>query len=1645
MDLIGIENEAEFLPSGTLSDVLKEDLLDITARWSGFDKEAHPVERLASIAAPTVEALRQVRNASDADRRQEIARKAHHALLEGLGYTWCREATVIARPGLESLTPPPLIPLVSKVANSSGHDALWVIEAPIPDAQDEAADPLGATFEAEQFPPDAREAALLDRTIESVLAEGIFELPKGPRHVLVLGLSQLVLIDERKWPARSALRFDLQEILTRADRDTLTVMACLISREARVPEQGTPIAERLEEEAQRNANAVTTSLKGTVRDAIELLGQEVLDVSGGKHQGVWIDGPELSRECLRYMYRLLFLFYAEANPRLNLLDLRNPIYATGYSLEMLRDLESVPLRSPADRKGTFLWQSLQKTLNLLYTGLDLADEEKGTGLRLPPVRVSLLDPKSTPILKGLQLRNEAIQKVIRLLSLRSSGKGTGRISYAKLGIGQLGAVYETLISFTGVVAKTDLIELKPRKGRSGATEDRDDAVNVGEETDEEADEGVLETEADEEETEEVFRRDKVDLLAPSWFVPRSRIEEFDAEDIVFKGAEALIYPKGTFIYRLAGRDREKSASYYTPEPLARLLVRHTLMERCQRLKADQILELKILEPAMGSAAFLVETTNQLADLYLECAQKETGQTIPQDQIVVEKQRIRAYIADRNCFGVDLNPIAVELGAISLWLNSLHASDFSPWFGDQLHAGNSLIGARRAAYDPALLSAKMRKDLWFNHSPEEIGWRKRLPDGYIWQWLLPAKDMANFDKEKSIAPFAKDAQNRIKAWRKGGFFRKLEPHEVRLVQNLSLVAASLFEQVAEDLANTRATANDQITLWPGKVIPGNSQMDFHAKEKLKDHLIGADHATNTLPYKRLKTAMDAWCALWLWPLDKAELLPSRTEFLHGMAMILKGGFMPDGSLAAPSMDEFANPASDFMEMMKPDASAHDHLEDPTKRQDALFRETNVEALIEAYDWLGVAIEVAKRERFMHFDLVFADVMKARGGFDLIVGNPPWAKPSWNEGLVLADIDPLYVGLSAANAKKALPKALPKAPKVRRDGRRIPAIDAFLQDFVSIRGATRVTTSEAMNPFAGPGSKNLYRCFIDLSFRLVSPEGYAALIHQDGHFGDPRGGKFRQHWYRRIKKHFNFVNMIQAKNFTEVGRVTPFSINIYAGTESAISFDQFAFGYLPSQVEDSYSHDGTGPVGGLRGKDNKWNVAGHRRRIFEIDEKTLKTICELNGDHPDDFAKTCFPQPFSEDVLDTLSLISKSKTLDDVIQRVDSRNSSVSSASHGKRMWYSVTDLSESDDVYNGKIVKETKFRSIEETVIQGAHIFVGNPYFKLPRRICNTHASYDWIDIVQIDPHYVPRSNYGLSSPDIRKSLVSCRWDPSIKHADLFRVAVREMTNPTSERSMISAIIPRGVSHINTIRSLAFSKDRDLLNFQGLASSVLIDCIYRMSSREHFGDSDVKRVPWVELPDTAIFRTLQLSCLTKAYEEFWNINASSLNPRGWSTKHPALPENLHLDASKRWEPSVALRTEFSRRWALIEIDVLVAQSFGLSLDQFLELYDIYFPVLQKKESNTYYDSIGNIVWTSAKGTNNVGLLDASGQKWTRSAWNDFLASGKDEVSCVVEDDTRPDGPHKVTRRFVGPFTTCDRIKDYKIAWNHFERLEPSEAA
>lgn len=1586
MELFGIENEAEFFPSGTLSDVLKDELADITARWSELEKNKHPVDRLQRVSNATLDAYRQIRASSEASRRFSLTQDARFKVLEALGYEWKREAMPTGLDGH------PLIPLLGRVSSADGKDALWIIEAPVPSNEDEASDPLDAKFAKDQFAEEDRDAALLDQTIGECLAKGVFELPDAPRNVLIVGLSQLVLVDSRKWPARSVLRFNLQEVFARSERETLVLMACLIAREARVPEQGVPISDRLEEEAQRNANAVTSSLKKTVRDAIELLGQEVLTVTEGKFpsnypikskRGVWIEGPDLSRECLRYMYRLLFMFYAEANPRLSLLDLKNPIYSSGYSLEGLRDLESVPLRTIADKTGTFLWESLQTTLDLLYTGLDLEEPDKGTGLRLPAVKVSLLDPQSTPLLNSLNLRNEAVQKVIRLLSLRSTNKSTGRISYAKLGIGQLGAVYETLISFTGVVAKNDLIELLPSKGKKSDA-DPDAPVN---------------------------RVDDVDPLEPSWFVERRRLlnGEFSSDEVVFKGSEALTYPKGTFIYRLAGRDREKSASYYTPEPLARLLVKHALMERCKGLSADELLELKILEPAMGSAAFLVETTNQLADLYLDRKQQELGKTIPQDQIVVEKQKVRSFIADRNCFGVDLNPIAVELGAISLWLNGLHNSEFSPWFGDQLHAGNSLLGARRASYNPGLTTASRAGDLWLNAKPQEIGWRNTLPEGQIWQWLLPAKDMAKFESDASIRPFAGEAQAKIRTWRQSGFFKKLEKHEVQLFQKLSKVAEALFQQVADDLEKTRISSNDEITIWPDHEMSGNKRMDFHAKAKLTAHLVGDDHATNTLPYKRLKTAMDAWCALWLWPLDQVDKLPSRLEFLNGMAMILEGGFSADGSLEAPSMSEFSAPELDFLDQLEPDAPARDLIKAADKTQDLLFRETNVEALIETFDWLGVATQVAERERFVHFDLIFADVMRARGGFDVIVGNPPWMIPKWDLLAEITSIDPAYITQSFSMQAGDIVASWTGSDTHNRE------LFLLKSSISTTKGSTHFTSNPVNYPFLGAGSNNLYACFVDLSFRLCSSSGVSALIHQDRHLTKPKGGQFRRSWFRRIRKHLAFRNEIKAKNFAEVGNRKEFSLNVYGSEKSDFQFQHVSSLFLASQAEECFSHDGIGELPPLKNEDGTWNTDGHSRRVIEVDQKTLADIsASLNG--PEfDCLNSRLPQIYSDSSLNFFLKVAEAK-------------------SKSAPLEYEFHSLfPETDAISAGAIAKRDHFPAMpSDVVLTGPMINIGNPFAQCPNWGLRSHRAYETIDVATVRSSTDARNAFMVIDEEKAKRFLP----ENQSFLESFRLGVRDFIDLNGYRSLVAAILPKKIRHLYTINSIALVSPEDLLKTAAIWMSLPADYFVRAMAPGHFDRTTINTLPNINLPKHALARALSLVAHLKDFDELTAKFSTWFDDLQWSQQDARLPKFSTKSDIKL--------NEYSRRIALLEIDVLVSQALGLNEEDLLQIYSNNFPVMKNYEGNTWFDATGKIVWTNNLGLPGAGYFEkqSSGKiaRPSTDRWKSILASNPMELSCVVSSDYLRDGPHEATRHFVGPFTRCDRIEDYKRAWTHFEALK-----
>ena len=229
----------------------------------------------------------------------------------------------------------------------------------------------------------------------------------------------------------------------------------------------------------------------------------------------------------------------------------------------------------------------------------------------------------------LQLKPHPLQQVIRLMSLTRPAKGRrGRISYAQLGINQLGAVYEALLSYRGFFAEEDLYEVK----KAG---------------------------------------DHDHPLKNARFVPARELDDYTEDERVYDNDDdghrrLRVHPRGRFIHRLAGRDQQETASYYTPEPLTRCVVKYALRELVSDdMPVDRILDLTVCGPAMGSAAFLNEAVSQLAEKYLERKQRELGERIPHADYAGELQHVKHYIADRHVYGVDLNP-ARELAEVSLW-------------------------------------------------------------------------------------------------------------------------------------------------------------------------------------------------------------------------------------------------------------------------------------------------------------------------------------------------------------------------------------------------------------------------------------------------------------------------------------------------------------------------------------------------------------------------------------------------------------------------------------------------------------------------------------------------------------------------------------------------------------------------------------------------------------------------------------------------------------------------------------------------------------------------------------------------------------------------------------------------------------------
>lgn len=1622
----------------------------------------------------------------------------------------------------------------------------------------------------------------------------IFRQEDAPRWLMLLSGSQIQLFDRHTWAQGRYLRFDLDDAFGRRESAAFEAMALLLGATTLAPdaESEEPLHERLLGQSHRFTHGVSKALQGQVRLAITAIANAWVEdrrnrklsylkladdepaLPNGTTEGTReIDAETLRHESLVFVYRLLFCLYAEAHGSdLGALPINDDIYRLGYSMEALRDLADMSEGGFSSENGAYYHQHLSKLFGLIHAGFSESSgapttesstavsptptfahqddlfgsvqqalqlgsrrEQLDTGrakhFTIQPLTATLFDPSSTPLLDRARLPNWVLQQVIRWLSMGVDEKtGTiGRIDYGNLGVVQLGAVYEGLLSWKGFFATEDLIQVCSTKKQKASTGDEDEAAESEDE--------------DEEEAPPPPRRgaqanvfdDAIPADLPTWFVPETQKEQFKPGEIIVekRTGKPRVYKRGEFILHLNGIDRAESASYYTPEVLTEALVREVLAERLKDItpeRADDILKLTLCEPAMGSAAFINEATRQLAHAYLKLKQAQTGQTIAPDRYEDEHRRVKHWIATRNVYGVDLNPTAVELGALSLWLGSMHrlrvregnkdgASNSGspdiykvgavPWFGLRLRAGNSLIGARRAVW-------KMKQLTDGDFFGKDAAIPRLLAPGEargadeVYHFLVWDEEMAPAARDKLMKQHWKAECDVIAEWQKKQVKKKWTAPEAKLALALSQRIDALWVAYATArhaaLEKTACTAS----VWP---TPSESATALKPGPSLvEQEAVKATLEAESGPFQRLRLVMDAWCSLWFWRLDWANELPSRDAWLASLELLLETAKLDESNRA-------------MIQLRIGQAFDVEALHAATVDDGTLDAE-EAAALV---PWFAQGRNVLNDQPFHHWELVFPEVLgpayRNTGnaehhpvGFDLMFGNPPWLKVSWNDAPLIAEWQPL-LGVRAAKSAKyneARPHNLQNSER-----------NATYRDRYTLgQGSATFLNNHALYPSLAGVQTNLYKNFIERSWGLLSTQGVAGLLHPESVFDDPKGGRLREAYYRRLRAHYQFKNQLML--FADIGHRNAYSLNIYGSERSDISIKSIFNLFHPNTIEACFRHNRPDdPVPGIKDADDEtWDLRGHCRRILTITESELALFSRLFEKPGMPALQARLPQAHSQQILAVLQKFAAApKRLGDL---------------EGE---YLATEMfHESNSQRDGIITRQDdpSFQPgrADEWVLSGPHFYIGTPFNKLAKSTCLRKNDYDEIDLNAMPDDFLPRAvyrpgdpngdltNFHAAIPEWPKPGLPGFWpvsdtevaayevllgeplkrysiDPALPGAKTARqfgyfyqyegevaaaiawlmthenrpdmtefsakfaevkvgqvvpdgqsmlalpipvtarpsFGLRAMGQPANERTLIGTLFPPGVTAIHAIRFVSLLHDRSALTFASAAASVPLDFKIRTNGRSNVQNSDVEALPIFEgaVGDLIAQRGLRLYSLTSHYASTWhNGFTTALNSDSFASHDLRLDrETPWSSLTADWQRGSALRTDFTRRQALLEIDVLVSLALGLTLKELITIYQVQFSVMRGYERHDLFDAHGRrLPTTTRKDPGAKELRDALKALYPNLDFRTAaLGHTGNSITVIWPIDN---GHSQVTRTFHPPFTPVDREEDYRVAYEVFSQ-------
>ena len=1447
----------------------------------------------------------------------------------------------------------------------------------------------------------------------------IFLMPeeRRPHYILMLAGNVVFLFDRDKWARGSYLQFSLDDLYFQAQikayRLHYALFHLLCCKETLAADGQTVLMDSLIEESYKNAYEVTKDLKEGVIFAVETLANEALyywkqnnNIPVSDYTDDTFEA-EVKDDCLTIIYRLLFLFYAESREELEILPVGDEVYKLGYSLESLRDLEMMRLNSQASREGYFFDDSIHHLFSLLSNGHHATDATNNKSFRVRPIDSPLFNDKNLHHLANVKIRNIKWQEIIKALSLSKKKNYCGRISYANLGVNQLGSVYESLLAFRGFYAEEDYIEVHKANDPSDGT----------------------------------------------FLVPYSRMSDFDISEVLTDNETGapIILPKGTFVYRLNGRDRQKSASYYTPEVLTRSTVKYTLKSiiddvAANKRKATELLDLKILEPAMGAAAFQNEVINQLAEAYLfhqQRQQRENGLNnwrIQPDHYRDELQKVKAYIATHNVYGVDLNPTAIELGKLSLWLNVIHKDMETPFFANRICVGNAVIGAWLKVYNKSEFygiseryGSKLKPNKWWEKAPHKVKFfsnRVNRSINDVYHFLLSDANMLGVRSIKEQKQANPVAEKRMAAILKN-WTEPIGAYEFQTLQRLSAKIDILLKDYYTDQISIEKYTNNRREIWDGiehqtEAFKEEFQAETYAKkQQLFDTRYGHNNA-----YRKLKLAMDYWCSLWFWEYKDADSLPTREEYWADIEALLD---VDNDKLdnrtrqALERADKVCEDEPEFNRISEEDAQivakTQEEMLTEAKGKTSLFSDEDPQRL-------KIVCRLSERYRFFHPMLEFIEVFWLRDGFDIICGNPPWVLPTFD-----------VIGVFSDKFPEVVLKGM-KAPAIRADKEsyfeKCNSLEFIYNEELIDSTCTNVFTNSACcYPYLQGIKTDLYMCILESSFEMLSNNGFIGMVHPESIYDTAKLNDYRNEVYHRLRYHFQYQNELRL--FAEVHHETTYSVNIYGGCKDNIGFYSIHNLFHPSTADACFVHDGHGLCHGMKFEE-KWNTEAHKDRVVFFDEQALQVLS--NAFEVDESVTS--PKLINTQSESTIRVVEKLAGFTTHVKDFDT---------------IITVGFNETTAVDDGIIAREVNQQTIaDDIILNGPHVYVATPCYKMPRLNVTNNSSYDIVDYTKIEDSFVPATCFSskITNAQFRDfikgfqtgqdSLGNKTYDCWL---DYYKLGISEWVGSTSERTLSGAIISPGVHHIGTIVSATFKDKSKMVELSALVNSVPLDFYMKITGASHVKQYRIELFPLGvdEKYQTGLFaRILMLNCLTTPYADLWQeMWKEEYKQESWSIEDNRLKPFASL--TERWQWATPLRNYFERRQALVEIDVIAAMALGLSLQDLEMIYTIQFPVLQQNENDTWYDAEGKIVFTCSKGLTGVGLDRKRNAKTGMLGWEDIRGEQIDENTYA---GTSPTHTHTIDpakselyggqqQTFVAPYTRCDRIADYRTAWAHFEKI------